>query len=966
MKGKKIYLASLLVFFTLMLVGVSLVNIYAKEERKVKVGFFPMEGYHEIANDGSYCGMDVKYLEALEEYVAWDIEYVVCDSWEDALKRLENKEIDLVGSAQYSEERAQIFDYADLSSGYTFGVIATLGESSLAYEDFEAIKEVAIGMVKGYVRSAEFYEYMRDSGIGNPNVIEYATTGEMHAALEKGEIQAYVHTFTEVKDGHRLIGRFAPRQFYYITYKGNDGLLAELNQAISDLKLKKPDLETQLMNEFYYDRFDNTALLTTEEKEYIISNKEIKVGYIDNNFPFSYKKDGEFCGLTSDLMSEALSSVGMSAKYIKYGCCEEALAALEAGEIDVLSYNVTTSKVSSKFEYIKVCDYSSAPLVVVLDKDSTSRNIKKLATVDCFEGEIHHLINGEDVEVVIYDTQQECLNALNDGDVSAALCDGYYAENLLKRDYKYNRLKIESVLSGEYSVSMVMNVNADEELQGILTKVVGYIEPKEISEFMLKESEYRAFSVGAFIQENSYIIIAVLIAMMIVVVLVTRHIIKDNIKIQKLMYKDGTFDIWNMNYLVFWGEKKLLPESKKKYAVVYINVSQFRRYNIIYGWNAGEKVLKCVVEVLKDVAEKNIEICARQQGDRFCMLLAYDDENAFKKRIEGIKEAIEKKIYKATDNKMKLLLGVYYLKEDDDDLRLAGNYANQALEYVIGDKKETIKFYDENLKIIIKERHEKEKLLESVDVNKDFLAFYQSKVDIRTGKIVGAEALVRFADPSDGGRIKAPGFFVPYYEQTGRIIDIDFFVFESVCKLIRKRLDEGKPVVVVSCNFSRMHFVKSGFAEKFAAVLEKYDIPKDLIEIEITETLVVEELQHNMVKKTLEIIKEKGFKLSIDDFGAGYSSLGVFEQIPASVIKLDRSFLLNQEDRDRQVKIMRGIVKLTNELEAQVVCEGVENENDVELMKEIGAYVAQGYFYSKPIPESDFEALLDENHKKVG
>ena len=164
------------------------------------------------------------------------------------------------------------------------------------------------------------------------------------------------------------------------------------------------------------------------------------------------------------------------------------------------------------------------------------------------------------------------------------------------------------------------------------------------------------------------------------------------------------------------------------------------------------------------------------------------------------------------------------------------------------------------------------------------MAFYQSKVDIRTGKIVGAEALVRFADPSDGGRIKAPGFFVPYYEQTGRIIDIDFFVFESVCKMLRRRMDQGKHVVVVSCNFSRMHFVKSGFADKFGAVLEKYNIPQELFEIEITETLVVEELQHNIVKKTIDAIKEKGFRLSIDDFGAGYSSLGVFEQIPASVI----------------------------------------------------------------------------------
>ena len=113
-----------------------------------------------------------------------------------------------------------------------------------------------------------------------------------------------------------------------------------------------------------------------------------------------------------------------------------------------------------------------------------------------------------------------------------------------------------------------------------------------------------------------------------------------------------------------------------------------------------------------------------------------------------------------------------------------------------------------------------------------------------------------------------------------------------------------------------------------------------------------------MVKKTLDILKENGIQLSIDDFGAGYSSLGVIEQIPASVIKLDRSFLLNQDNYMRQVKIMRGIVKMTEDLEAQIVCEGVETEKDVNLMKEIGAYVAQGYFYSRPIPETDFEKSL--------
>ena len=234
-------------------------------------------------------------------------------------------------------------------------------------------------------------------------------------------------------------------------------------------------------------------------------------------------------------------------------------------------------------------------------------------------------------------------------------------------------------------------------------------------------------------------------------------------------------------------------------------------------------------------------------------------------------------------------------------------------------------------------------------------------MDVRTEKIVGAEALVRFLDPTEKGAVKSPGFFVPYYEQTGRVTEIDFFVLRCVCRMLRRRLDRGDAVVAVSCNFSRMHFTKPDFADRFEKVLEEYHVPKELIEVEITETLVMEEMEEQTAEQTLDELHLKGVRLSIDDFGAGYSSLGVIEKIPASVIKLDRSFLLNQEDRDRQVKIMKSIVDLADELGAQIVCEGVETEADVELMREIGARVAQGYRYARPVPEAEFEARLTEN-----
>lgn len=934
-------------------------EIYAAEDRVVKVAFFPMDGYHIINEDGSYNGMDVEYLNALCEYTDWEIEYVPCDSWEEALQLLSDQKVDLVGSAQYSAERAQIYQYADLASGYTFGVIATNPESTIAYEDFTVMQQITFGMVENYVRKSEFMQYLSDHGIQNPSVIEYPSTAALQDALSEGEIDALVHTFTEVREGQRLIGRFAPKPFYYITYQGNDDVMRELNQATADLKMNRPELETELMNNFYYSRFDKISLLTTKENEYIAAQKKVVIGYLDGFYPFSYEEDGEFKGLTRELLENGICEAGLEPEYRKMQDRMAARTALQNGEIDILAYCADREDVLNEYQLTKACDYANVPLVVVTEKDRNIDEIDTLATVSFLADKVGEAVQAEDTSVLTYDTQHECIDALKEADVDAVLCDGYLAEYLLRTEFRYENLQIKNVFSSEHKISMAIR-EEDKLLMNIIKKTIPTIDSKRINMYMLKENTYPLVSIINFVQKYSLWIISVLIICIIMVIVVALHMIRDGRKIQKLMYQDAKIDIWNLNYLIYWGEHKLLPERKMRYAVAYLNLDQFRRYNIIYGWNAGEHLLEGMAEILVKNTDTKTEICARDQGDRFVMLLSYTDKDAFMERVQTIKGDVEKWIVADTDNHMMLKIGVYYMPEDSSDLRLAVDYANQALEFSGSNNDNEIKTYNEGLESLIKERHEREKLLDSVDINKDFVAYYQPKVDIRNGKIVGAEALVRFLDPTAGGAVRAPGFFVPYYEQIGRITEIDFFVFESVCKMLRRRLDASLPVVTISCNFSRMHFIKPGFPEHFVEILDRYQISKDLIEIEITETLIVEELQQQMVKQTLDVLKEKGIRLSIDDFGAGYSSLGIFEQIPASVIKLDRSFLLNQEDHNRQVKIMRGIVKLGEELEAQIVCEGVETEKDVVLMKEIGANVAQGYFYSKPVPEAVFEEKLAE------
>ena len=936
--------------------------VRAVEKRTVKVAFFPMDGYNMTQADGTRTGMDVDYLKALCNYINWEIEYVDCDSWDDALSLLSAHEVDLVGSAQYSIGRASIYQYANLSSGYTFGVIVTSPDSSLAYEDFAAMQNVTFGIVRTYVRRGEFLQYLRDNSVNNPKLKEYDSTAELQNALEQGEVDAIVHSFTETKEGQRLIGRFAPMPFYYISYKGNDDVIRELNQAVSDLKINQPELETDLMNKYYQSRLDKTVVFTTDEKQYLSEGHTLVVGYLDGYYPFSYEENGEYCGLTREMLEDDVASVGLNFSYQKMETLQESESALQSGTIDIIAYCTDSPGALSSYNLTSVKEYASIPLVIVMKDNERLGNLFSLATVPYLYTEASHAIDTSSISIATYDTQQECLDAVRKGTADAALCDGYLTEYLLSTQLQYAKMEVKSVLSGEHDISMVIRQDEIPVINGILSKTATVIDARIVSDYMMANNVYSLMTVDRFVRNNSVAIIIFLCLLIVAVILVAWRMISSNKKIQKLMYKDTVMDVWNLNYLIYWGTMNLLPERKEhQYAVAYLNVSQFRHYNIIYGWKAGQKLLESVADVLSRNVDEHKEIYARNQGDRFVLLLTFESQEALLNRAELLVQAIEKRIYDDTENRMAIHMGVYFVPPESNDLRVAVSYANQAIDSLRDSKISEVKVYDASLEKAIKDRHEQEKLLDSVDVNKDFVTYYQAKVDIRTEKIIGAEALIRFLDPSDSRRVKSPAFFVPYFEQTGRVTELDFFVLESVCKMLRRRLNEGKEVVTISCNFSRKHFMKPGFPERFEAVLEKYQISKEYIEVEVTETVVVEELQLATVIQTLNSLKEKGVRISIDDFGSGYSSLGVFEQIPASVIKLDRSFLLNQEDRGRQVKIMRGIVNLGKELNAQIVCEGVETDNDVELMQEIGAYVAQGYHYSKPIPEDEFEKKLDAN-----
>ena len=945
-------------FFALILLITAILPLQdtrANSSRKVKVAFFPMTGYNERLSTGERTGMNVEYLQHLSSYVDWEIEYVDCENWDDALNKLKNRQVDLVGSAQYSKERAETFDYAELASGYTFGAVAVNEDNLVAYEDFHTFRNLTFGMVETYVRKEEFYSYFKQNGISNPRVKEYKTTEELQNALDKGQVDAMVHSLTEIEDNQRIVARFAPRSFYYITYKGNDKFLEELDRAISELNLSEPEFSSSLMKKYYISKRDGKVAFSHEEKAYIENKKELKIGYRDGFYPFSYEEDGEYMGLARKALETVEETAGLSMSYVKMDTSEAAGIALKNGDIDVLCYCSFTDENIEENNFIVSKSYSGSPVVLVAARGNSRGEAESVAIVPDMRKEAEDAIGVSGINLLELQSQEDCLDAVVKGEADAAVCDGFLAEYLLGKDVSYSNLRIESVLNFDHEIRMVMSQEAPEELISVIRKSLPEITDKQVSEYIISSNTFLLLSIDEFVRAHSFTIILILMVMTAIGISIGIHQYRTSKKIQRLMYKDYNMDVWNVNYLTFKANEILSGyNNKDRYSVVTVCISQFRYYVTLFGRKGGEYLLKSMAEEISDHVNSK-EIFARSQTDRFVIFINCTDRDEFDVKLAEIKTAIETRLYHETDTRMTVLMGAYLLPEDDKNVEDAIANSNMALEAAGEGKGEEIIFYDENLAKELKEMHEREQLLKSVSIEDNFVTYYQAKVDIRTEEIVGAEALVRFKDPTAGGTIRAPYYFVPYYEKTGKITEIDFFVLESVCKMIRRRLDRGEKVVPISCNFSRHHFMRLGFTEKFQEILNRYNIPKELVEVEITETLIMEELQRQLVKKNIDELTAEGIHLSIDDFGSGYSSLGVFEQIPASVIKLDRSFLLNQEDRNRQIAIMRGIVHMATDLNAQVVCEGVENDEDVALMREIDAHVAQGYKYSKPIPEEEFE-----------
>ncbi|MBQ9141968.1 MAG: GGDEF domain-containing protein [Lachnospiraceae bacterium] len=389
---------------------------------------------------------------------------------------------------------------------------------------------------------------------------------------------------------------------------------------------------------------------------------------------------------------------------------------------------------------------------------------------------------------------------------------------------------------------------------------------------------------------------------------------------------------------------------------LFINLKNFKYINQRVGSDAGDAVLQKYAQKIRTLLLPQ-DFYARLGGDNFFALILNEHLQQFIRSTELISIDIPHGTTIITFD-LSTKAGMYALQPGDtvNDLMHKSSLALSAAKSSVT---EDFLWYHPSMQEKVIRKKEISNLFPQALTKREFVIYYQPKVCLDDNTLCGAEALVRWIQD---GKLIPPMDFIPVLEQEGNICTLDFYVLDTVCRDLRNWLDAGFEPVRTSVNFSKLHLHNRQLSEDVLKVINKYQLDSRYIEIEITETSGYEDFRtlNNFVNN----MKEHGICTSLDDFGTGYSSLNLLKDLNVDIIKLDRSFLRNVENQHSADKIIiETIVHMVNELNMQVVAEGVETTDQANYLRSINCHLAQGYLFDKPLPHDEFEKCLTGEKK---
>lgn len=442
-------------------------------------------------------------------------------------------------------------------------------------------------------------------------------------------------------------------------------------------------------------------------------------------------------------------------------------------------------------------------------------------------------------------------------------------------------------------------------------------------------------------------------------------------QMMKIAFYDDVTNGYNKAKFIIEAQNVLKNvTSDDKYALVLMDITKFKVINELYGFDIANVILKDVYDTIKSNLPEG-SLLARSYAATYIFIIKYNTEEDINSIIDKIHQDIanynsdKMNKLKTTHNKVvaKLvpLFGVYLIHDVTVPIYMMCDRVGLAKRTIVDNVNKYISYYDDNLRRQLLSEKTIEDEMHSALASHQFVMYLQPKYNMKTLRVAGSEALVRWIHPTKG--FIPPGEFIPLFEKNGFVLNVDRYIWEQACKAIKSWIDRGYTPVPISVNVSRLHLSNEFFIEDLKELIQKYQIPTELLELELTESAGFEDFD-----KFVDIVNElknQGFSIAMDDFGSGYSSLNMLRQIPCDILKLDKGFIDDTTTDERGKIVVQHVLSMAKNLSLKTVSEGIETVEQAQFLTDSGCDIAQGFLYAKPMPLEDFEKVAFSENSKL-
>ncbi|MDE5775763.1 MAG: EAL domain-containing protein [Treponemataceae bacterium] len=459
------------------------------------------------------------------------------------------------------------------------------------------------------------------------------------------------------------------------------------------------------------------------------------------------------------------------------------------------------------------------------------------------------------------------------------------------------------------------------------------------------------------------LIVAVLVASVLIFLSILRKHFSHRLTLQQVQDIDELTGLWTEAFFEEQAEKLLNKNPESNYLILGLDIRGFRIVQQTEGIPAANEQLIRLSRRLGEIAREKKGIVARGHIDHFYLMYPISDSESAIREFDSLLyngNFLAGRVGELVPTKAGIVFaGKDY--EHDTIQNLIGK-TSYAKHMVQDNLLKNYSVYDSSMETRILYEKRLERYIPIAFAHNEFYVVYQPKINLSDGKIIGAEALVRWKSAELGN--VTPDNFIPLFERNGYINRLDFYVYQKVFEFMETQITERKKELVpISVNMSRFHLNDERFVSKFSNLFREYNIPSQMIEVEILERSLG--VADDRAREVAEQLHEMGFRVAIDDFGTGESSLSLISKVPADILKLDRKFMLGVQDAssssDDELKVVRQIVEMARQLGKETICEGVETEQQVNFLRSINCNYVQGFFYSKPLSEKEFVEYLEQH-----